>query len=263
MTRPTLSQEQIEAELATFKPPRLPKAAAATLRARLRDLLRNVPEPIFEAFYIELDEYVAHFCQWERRATGRRPSKIKRELRQLARRIDSLSAALRRLSDAARDEVDSLIWPGFEMPENFLDAERPFIPRNPYIQATQKKPARPKSRKAAPQSTYYVDPVVITLARLREAINDTLSQNSRGGAPLRLPWHHLAWEVARAIGQHLNTKLSTKSGGLFEEILRGCLDVGLKSIRSKTLVPDDLRSYTRSALKRLKHSAADIKPSQK
>src|SRR5262249_35917450 len=164
---------------------------------------------------------------WELRATGRRPSKIKRELRQLARRIDSLLAALRRLSEEARDEVDSLIWPGFEMPKNFLDAERPFIPRNPYIQATQKKPARPKSREIAPQSTYYIDPVVITLTRLRGAIDEMLSKQNKGGAPLRLSWHDLALKVGLAIREHLGVEPSSSSGGQFEEMLRGCLDVGL------------------------------------
>jgi hypothetical protein len=243
-----------------YDPPRLPRDAATKLRDDIQAVLPGLSTGAVEALIDALDTSVAHFCAWERRETRRRPSKIKGELRQLARHVATLQSALRRLSQEARLDVDPFeISPGFELPENFLAAERPFMKRNPYVAAPRTRAARRKPRTPAPPSTYYLDPVVITLTRLQKAINERLSEKNRSGAPLRQPWHHLAWQVAGAIREHLGVEPTSRSGGKFEDLLGVCLRVGVEAIGSRARIPEDLRTYTRSAIRSLKRSNPEHK----
>jgi hypothetical protein len=248
------------ADLANIKPPRLPRSSAARLRKDIRSALRGEPAAAIEALIDALDVIVARFCEFEHRETRRRPGKIQAELRKLARQIDKLQTSLGRLSEAARNEIDFEVWPGLELPESFLAAERPFIKR-PLNDASPKPPPSPP-RPPAPKSTCYINPASGTLARLRAAIDTRPSDENEGGAPLRRAWHDLAWRVARAVERHLCVRPSAASGH-FEPLLRACLEVGLASIRSKRGVPNDLRTYTLSAIDSLKRCRSSIKPRRK
>jgi hypothetical protein len=253
-------QDHLRAELANIEPPRLPRGSVSKLREAIAPLMLGKPAAAVEALVDSLDVSLALFREWERRETRKRPSETKRELRQLARHIDTLQACVRRLSAAARDEMDVEMLPGFGLPESLLAVDRPFAFKNPYVESGADEPQLSKATESAPPSTLYIDPVLVTLVRLRKAIDRTLGTDNKGGAPLRLPWHHLAWEVARAMEQHLGV---STFGGQFEQLLRACLEVGLSTFRPRRRVPDDLRSYTRSAMKSLRASRARIKPSPK
>lgn len=243
---------------------RLTPAAARELERAVKQALPDKPDALIESFLVTLHSLICHFCEWEQRERRRQPSKIKTELRQLARHIDTLQASIRRLSVEARAEIDFDISPGFELPANFLAAERPVKWRNPYAKRTRKRTER-AAKQPAPPTSYYIDPASVTLTRLRQAIDTTLHEPAKSGAPFRLPWHHLAWEVGRAMQRHLSIEPSITSGSHFQLLLDACLQAGLTTIRSNRRVPEDLRPYTRSAILTLQplKSQAGIKPSKK
>ncbi len=229
----------------------------------MRQLFVNQPKSNVDNLLEALTSMTCNFCEFEQHEALRRISKIKRELRPLHRHIAVLLGLINRLSLEARNEFDHDIYPGFQLPEHFLALELPCkwtdrYTGNPHNKHQKKKTPRAHAP-SLPPSTYYVDPVVVSLKRMQKAIHDVLTdrfdppekdgKRGKGGAPYRLPWHHLAWEVALAMKHHTGIKASNYPGGKFEQLLRTCLRAGLDTIGSNTCVPEDLRSYTRSAIK--------------
>jgi hypothetical protein len=257
--------EELSKDVQSVHPSRRTSSESADrFRQQIRALLRRAPPAAVEALIDSLDASVDLFCRCERREAATRPlGEIKRELRPIARQIDKLLDSLQSLSEQARDEVDAEIWPGFEMPQNFLAAEQPFVWKNPDDPNAQGESEPLKRRPPASQSTYYIDPLVVTATRFRGAIQTTLDNKSnKGGAPRQLNRHFLAYQVAHAMQVHLGLEPSATSGP-FQELLGACLRVGLAAIPSDASPPDDLRLYMLSALQHLRTSGSSIKPPQK
>lgn len=241
--------------------------AAQRLETDVRQLLVNHPKSNVDNLLEALKSATCYFCEGEQHEAPRRISKIKRELRPLHRHIEALLRLINLLSLEARAEFDHDIYPGFQLPEHFLALESPcsrtYRPMGNSDNKQQKKKTPRAHAPSPPPSTLYIDPVVVTLTRMKNAINDVLTdrfdppendgKQGKGGAPYRLPWHHLAWEVACAMKHHMGIRPSHYAGGTFEQLLRACLRAGLDTIGSKTRVSEDLRSYTRSAIKSLTH----------
>lgn len=73
-----------------------------------------------------------------------------------------------------------------------------------------------------------VDLLAITLTRSREAIDYALSRKDKGGAAFKLPWHTLAWHIASEMQARSDVKPSRSWDAQLQELLRACLEVGLK-----------------------------------
>jgi ElaB/YqjD/DUF883 family membrane-anchored ribosome-binding protein len=235
--------------------PKLPAKSAKALRGALRPLLKDQAESAVREFLETVDTVLAHFCQFERRKSRRPTSQTKLELKRMRQRIASLSAAIRRMSKEAVDEIDVAVWPGIGIPSDvaqtisrvgieLLDCD-----------------GGPVSHRGERASTYIRAPALIALHQMRLAIDSSLKirRGSKNGAPRKLAWHHLSYGVARALVQHFDIKPSSTSGGRFERILSECLRVGLDVIGSKKVVAGDLRTYTRDAVRILNRT----KPRQK
>ena len=255
-----------EAEQTQFQ---LSATDSKALRAALRPHLDGQDKAAVEDFLITAEFEVAHFCDFERRQTCQPQSKTARELRRLGQRIDSFRRALRHISDEALQETDLGCWPGNGMASEQWERHARHVAE---LAGAANLPAPPEGTL---WSSYYRVTALIALDRMRTAIDFQLKplpgiSPSKGGAPRRLAWHHLAWRIALALERCCGKAPSATLGGHFEQVLSACLRLGLRVIGSRRKIPDDLRVYTRDALRSLKRGRErqidiliGVKPRQK
>jgi hypothetical protein len=243
----------------TDEPAKLPGPHSAALRAELCSELCVKPDAAIEPFLTSVEDFVAHFCDFERRETRQPFGVTRRELQRFRNRIETFSAAIRRLSDEALQEFDFGCWPDGGMKEPLESHARTV--------ATLAEAAKlPAPSDGTPWSSYYRAHALLALDHLGEAIDLSLATAKRlpepkGGSPRHLAWYHLAWQLGGAIEDYLGEQLSATSGGVFERLLGTCLNVGLEAIGSKRKVPEDLRPYTQDAVQM--HKRLRIKPQSK
>jgi hypothetical protein len=200
-----------------------------------------------------LHAVVCRFCDFEsedRRIAGSR--KTKQELNHLASQIEALHETIDRLSLDAREAVDGIFtWPVFEMSENLLDLTRPVRFRTPSVEPNRAKLAPGQSQRAlAPPSGDYIGPVLVTINRLRRAIEPVLDFKGASGRPRRVAWYYLAYGIALHLGEQV-TLSARASEGTFDGLLRACLHAGLVTIDGQAEIPDDLREYMYGARRTL------------
>jgi hypothetical protein len=231
--------------------PKLPEPFSKELRAALGAELRGRPKARVDQFLIRADELVAGFCDFEDSELRRGATRIKRELRQLARHVATMRAALNRLSPEAHDSFDLLVWPGFEFPPDWDAIDRP-LQKRPILESMASTAAPTTPRPPAAESSYYIYPAQVVLDQLARGINEALTTRNRGGARYRIGWYGLAYDVAVAMKRDLGEVPTPRTNGTFECLFEACLTVGLKKISNKRRVPSDLRPYVRAAIRSLK-----------
>jgi hypothetical protein len=174
----------------------------------------------------------------------------------LGERIASFSEEIRGLSHEALQEIDFGCWPD----DGMAPAEEE--PHARTVAELAEAAKLPPPVEGTPWSSFYRANVLLALARLRAAVDLALApitedqvigvvNRRKGGAPLRLAWFNLAWRLGGTIERHLGEPPNSKSKALFERTLAACLTIGLQSIKSKRAVPNDLRNYTKQALRDL------------